>query len=48
MIGMASYTGLYSDFVSQENVDWGYSFAFGWIAFTISILAAPIAFIERD
>nr|XP_039266062.1 uncharacterized protein LOC120341593 [Styela clava] len=47
MIGMATYTGLYSEVVSVPNVTWGYSFAFGWISFCLAIIGGVVAFVGK-
>ncbi|XP_039264484.1 uncharacterized protein LOC120340315 [Styela clava] len=47
MIGMATYTGLKSGVVSIPSVDWGYSFAFGWVSFCLAIIGGIVAFVGK-
>lgn len=45
---MATYTGLAKDVVDLAiTINWGYSFALGWVAFCLALIAGPVAIVAN-
>lgn len=49
LVALSVYTGDYKSGIdgSEGIVNWGYSYALGWVAFCLTLIAGPVAILAN-